>query len=373
MTETTAPRILVVDDTEGNRYAAVRALRRAGMDVVEAKNGGALALASVPDGVDLVVLDVDCPDMSGYDVLRTLKGTPKTARIPVIHLSMNHVDSADGMDEVGVQPDGYLTQPFDPRAFIGTVRTLLRAATAERQLLVATEEAKRANAVKADFLAAMSHELRTPLNAISGYVDLLLFGVHGTLTEVQRNDLERVRRSQIHLLSLINDVLNFARIAGGNIAIHMDNVVLHDVIRGSSELLTLQADAKGVSYEETCSNAFVVYADPDKVQQILVNLVGNAIKFTPAGGHVTVSCEEDGVNVLIRVSDTGAGIDEARLSDIFDPFVQIDRRLTPPGDQGIGLGLSISRELARAMDGDLTVHSVKGEGATFTLQLRKAS
>lgn len=365
------PRILVVDDTEGNRYAVARALRLAGMEIVEAATGRD-ALARAVDRVDLVVLDVNLPDISGHDVLRTLKNTPATARTPVLHLSASNIEGADWAYGLDAGADGYLTHPFDPLVLVATVRSLLRTADMERQLVLAKEEAERANATKADFLATMSHELRTPLNAIAGYVDLLLFGVHGPLTDAQRDDLERVRRSQVHLLSLINDVLSFARVERGGIAIQMDKVVLGDIIRQSGELIALQANAKGVAYSETCDTSLIVYADADKTQQILLNLLGNAVKFTPAGGRVALTCEQDGPSVLIRVADTGIGIDETRQEDIFEPFVQIDRHLTPTGNQGIGLGLSISRDLARAMSGDLTVTSAKGKGTTFTLQLQHA-
>lgn len=369
MNETPTPRILVVDDTEGNRYAVSRALRRAGMEVVEAERGEqGVALAS--QGIDLVVLDVNLPDMSGYDVLRILKSTPATARIPVLHLSASFINDADRAYGLESGADGYLTHPFDPAVLVATIRALLRTADVEHKLVLAKEEAERANAAKADFLATMSHELRTPLNAIAGYVDLLLLEVHGSLTELQRADLERVRRSQLHLLALINDVLSFARVERSDVAVQMDKVLVHDVIRRSGELITPQADAKGVTYVETCDTALVAHADADKVQQILVNLLGNAVKFTPAGGRITVSCSNDGPHVCITVGDTGIGIAEERLKDIFEPFVQIDRHLTPTGHQGVGLGLSISRELAHAMNGDLTVESTKGEGTTFTLRLR---
>jgi signal transduction histidine kinase len=173
-------------------------------------------------------------------------------------------------------------------------------------------------------------------------------------------------------LALINDELSFARVERDGIAIQMDNVVLQDIVRQSAELIVPQADAKGVTYEETCDPSFVVHVDADKTQQILFNLLGNAIKFTPSGGRVTLSCTQDGDAILLCVTDTGVGIDKTRLGDIFEPFVQIDRRLGPVGNQGIGLGLSISRELARAMHGDLTAASEKGEGTTFTLRLQHA-
>jgi signal transduction histidine kinase len=369
MNASTAPRILVVDDTEGNRYAASRTLRHAGMEVLEAETGQqALSLAN--QEIDLVVLDVNLPDMSGYDVLHALKAAPATARIPVLNLSASYIGNADRVYGLETGADGYMTHPVDPDVFVATVRALLRTADVERQLVSAKEEAEQANSTKAEFLATMSHELRTPLNAIAGYVDLLLLEVHGSINAQQRTDLERIRRSQQHLLSLINDVLSFARVERGDIAVQMEPVLVHDIIRRSGELITPQADAKGVRYTEACETALAADADADKTQQILVNLLVNAIKFTPAGGHVTVSGKRENQHVLISVADTGVGIAKERLSDIFEPFVQIDRHLTPAGNQGVGLGLSISRELARAMGGDLSVTSVKGEGTVFTLQLR---
>ncbi len=365
-------RVLVVDDTEGNRYAAAHTLRRAGIDVVEAETGRE-GLNRARDGVDLIVLDVKLPDMSGYDVLRTLKGSPETARIPVVHLSASHVENTDRVYGLEAGADGYLTHPFDPGVFVATVRALLRTADVERQLLVAKEEAESANRVKSEFLATMSHELRTPLNAIAGYVDLLLLGIRGPVTPEQRDDLERVRRSQTHLLGLINDLLNFTRIEAGQVQLRADRVNVLDVVHHAGELLAPQAAAKELSFDaHAATSECDAVGDADKIQQILVNLLGNAVKFTPPGGAVTIGCDCHDDAVYVRVSDTGVGIAPDRLDEIFEPFVQIDRHLTHPGQQGVGLGLAISRELARAMRGELSAESTVGAGSVFTLRLPRS-
>lgn len=231
------------------------------------------------------------------------------------------------------------------------------------------EEAQLANRAKSDFLAVMSHELRTPLNAIGGYTQLIDLGIHGPITDAQHDALHRIARSQAHLLRLINDVLNFARVDAGQVRYAMRDVPLSETIAALEPLVSLQMSAKRLTYMyEQCDAALTVYADSDKLQQIVLNLLTNAIKFTPEGGRVSVRCEHDGEHVRIRVEDTGVGIPQERVAAIFDPFVQLDRTTTQAMD-GVGLGLAISRDLARGMSGDLDATSELGVGSTFTVVL----
>jgi PAS domain S-box-containing protein len=248
-------------------------------------------------------------------------------------------------------------------------RLLLRERTARAEADAARVAAEHANDVKAQFLAAMSHELRTPLNAIGGYVDLLELGIRGPVTDSQREDLDRIRRNQRHLLGLINNVLNFAKIEAGHVEYHMTETPLHDILSGMYSLVAPQVHARGLEYEyRECGRSVIVRADVEKVQQILLNLLSNAIKFTEPGGHVRLECACTDITASVRVVDTGLGIPSTKLDAIFEPFVQVDQAFTREG-QGTGLGLSISRDLARAMGGDITVESVLGEGAVFTLSL----
>lgn len=234
------------------------------------------------------------------------------------------------------------------------------------------QEADEANRAKTSFLAAMSHELRTPLNAIAGYVELLLLGVRGPLNDQQVADLHRIRRSQQHLLSLINDILNFSRIDAGRVIYQVERVSLASVMANVTLMIERQAASRGISFEpHPCSPALVALADASKVEQVLLNLLTNALKFTPAGGRVELRCSGDGSMVTAEVSDTGVGMSADRLSDIFEPFVQLDRSFENPRE-GVGLGLAISRDLARAMQGDLTVESELGVGSTFRLTLPRA-
>jgi signal transduction histidine kinase len=241
---------------------------------------------------------------------------------------------------------------------------------ARRDLEAARADAEEANRAKSEFLATMSHELRTPLNAIAGYADLLLAGVRGDLSDAQRADVERIKRSGQHLLGLINDILNFAKLEAGQVEFHVSDLPVASLLQSLEELVRPQVDTKTLMYSQSvASNDLLVRGDAEKVRQVLLNLVTNAVKFTEPGGQICVECGADDQNVHIVVRDTGRGIADEHLARIFDPFVQIDRERTPKSQQGVGLGLSISRDLAQGMGGSLTATSTLGQGSTFTLTL----
>jgi signal transduction histidine kinase len=258
----------------------------------------------------------------------------------------------------------------------GTPTSLLGIVTdvTERVELLASEQSARqaaeaANLAKATFLATMSHELRTPLNAITGYADLLALGIRGPVNAAQLDDITRIKKSSQHLLSLINDILNFARLEAGRVEFNVSDVPVRELLADVDALVTPQMAGKGLRYEtDACLEQLVVRGDREKIQQVLLNLMTNAIKFTDEGG-ITIACDGDATTVRLRVRDTGRGIAPEKLGSIFQPFVQIDRQLTSESQQGVGLGLAISRDLARGMGGDLTVESTLGEGSTFTLAL----
>ena len=229
--------------------------------------------------------------------------------------------------------------------------------------------AETASHAKTAFLGTMSHELRTPLNAISGYVDLIDMGLRGPVTEAQHADLARIRHNQQHLLALITDVLNFVRVGNGRVLYDMADVVMKDVLANGVALVEPLIRQRPLGFDGiACDAAIVARADPERVTQILVNLLANAIKFTPPGGRLGIACEVTADAVLVRIMDTGVGIPTDKLESIFEPFIQVRSGLAGR-DHGVGLGLSISRDLARGMGGDLSVESEPGAGSTFTLSL----
>jgi signal transduction histidine kinase len=242
--------------------------------------------------------------------------------------------------------------------------------TARRASEEARTRADEANSAKTQFLAAMSHELRTPLNAIGGYTDLISMGLAGPVTTQQLEHLSRIKRSQEHLLGIINDILNFSRVEAGQLSYDLAPMAVHDVVHVVMLMISPQAESKGIRLsDERCEERLTAWADRAKVDQILLNLVSNAVKFTPRGGEITISCTAYGPEqVAIRVRDNGRGIPSQQLDSIFEPFVQVGRSLTDTRE-GTGLGLAISRDLARAMKGDILVTSTVDVGSEFTLVL----
>ena len=238
---------------------------------------------------------------------------------------------------------------------------------------LAKTRAEAANKAKMEFLAVMSHELRTPLNAIGGYAQLLEMGIKGPVSSSQVEDLQRIRRSQAHLLGLINDIMNFVRLETGRVAFHNKPHRVREILETIEALTDPQIRMNGLTYHATpCEESLTVWGDREKIEQILLNLVSNSIKFTARGGRIGLSCIREGEDVLFRVSDTGKGIPADRLVEIFDPFVQVNPKFSRSQD-GVGLGLAISRDLARGMGGDLTATSEEGVGSTFTLRLKTSA
>ena len=257
-------------------------------------------------------------------------------------------------------------------------RLLSRERNARAEADAARMAAEHANDVKAQFLAAMSHELRTPLNAIGGYVDLLQLGIRGPVTDAQREDLERIRKNQRHLLGLINNVLNLTRLETGRVEYRVRPVLVSSVLADLASLVQPQFAARDITLvsrllDGGSGSDLHVAVDREKLIQILTNLLGNAAKFTPGGGEVELRLEPgDAGMVQVQVRDTGPGIPADKLEVIFEPFVQLERSLTTPSE-GAGLGLAISRDLARGMGGDLWAESETGSGATLILTVPRAA
>ena len=282
---------------------------------------------------------------------------------------------------------GALAAQMNQRLVIASIREqelAERARELGEEARKLSEVAREANLAKSQFLSSMSHEIRTPLNAIIGYMALLDLEIAGPLTPGQSHYLARVRASSAHLLKLIEDVLDLAKVEAGRLNVKHEPARAAAAISAAVGLVEPQAGAAGITidYQEGDPDGYM--GDEDRVRQILLNLLANAVKFTERGGRVRVTCgttdapdPEAGLSperpwVFVRVTDTGIGIPPEMRESVFEAFVQTEQGLTRRRD-GTGLGLTISRELARRMGGDLTLRSADGEGSCFTLWLCSAA
>ncbi|MFL6248125.1 MAG: ATP-binding protein [Thermoanaerobaculia bacterium] len=290
-------------------------------------------------------------------------------RVDEIYLALRTKDSRDMpmlLNGVRRERDGVMVSDC---VFV----RMIHRSVYEDQLLQARRSAEQANAAKASFLSMMSHDLRTPLTAIIGYADLLAAGVLRTDapasgTDEQRFSIERIREAARDLMVMINDVLSFAQLESGRVEVRPVALKVRDAIARAESLIRLRLRESGLTFTfEPCEDE--ILADPDRLQQILLNLLTNAIKFTERGGRITVSCTRDGDRVSIHIRDSGIGIAADQLQRVFEPFVQLDAQAVDESHRGVGLGLAISRDLARAMNCELTVESEPGNGSVFTLDL----
>ena len=257
-------------------------------------------------------------------------------------------------------------------ALATTQATLLERDRARADAEDAQRTAQSANEAKSRFLNMMSHELRTPLGAIGGYAALLEEGIHGSLNEEQRKFIGRIRHNQAHLLNLVNELLDLGKIESGRIELNPGPVPVQAVVESVYSMIEPQMRARDLLLQvEAPDPRLHFYADRDRVEQIVLNVLSNAVKFTPAGGTVRIMAGRDGDEISFRVQDTGVGIPPDKLDVIFDAFVQVEASQNRAYG-GTGLGLAISRQLARAMGGDLKVKSTLGEGSTFSLSLPRS-
>lgn len=374
-TDPSAPTtILVVDDNPGTLYATSRTLKNAGFVIAQATNGSdAVHHAASGNLVDLIVLDVNLPDQDGFEVCRQIRARTPGIHIPVIYLSASFVTDVDKVIGFEAGADGYLTHPVDPTVLVATVGAFLRARAveAERQRLLisertAREEAERANRAKDEFLATLSHELRSPLNAIIGWAEVLR--ANPALEKDALDAVSVIVRNARFQAQLISDLLDVSRITAGKLQLTIEHVEARELVEEAVNLMHHAAQTKNITVDWSVDpNVAWLRGDSARLQQILTNLVGNAIKFSPANSLVTISVRRVNGNAEISVQDQGRGIAPEDMPRIFDRFWQQDtssRRV----HTGLGLGLAIVRSLAEMHGGAVSVTSEgEGKGARFSV------
>ncbi|WP_288132465.1 response regulator [Accumulibacter sp.] len=366
------PKILVVDDLAANRRAIRAALRGVEATIVEAGNGFDALAITLEEEFALILLDVQMPEMDGFEVCERLSANPQTADTPVIFITAAHNSPEDRIHGYRTGATDYLAKPINDQLLLAKTRVFLRLYQQNRALQAALEAAKVADRVKDAFLANVSHELRTPLNAVIGLSALAL---NHSSDPRQREYLEKVSDAGQTLLAIINDLLDLTKIAAGEMSLECTPFSLQKTVARALSVIGHHAIEKGLRLESRIDERLpeLLLGDPLRIEQILLNLLNNSLKFTETGWVVVRIAIEDiddqQAGLLIEVEDSGIGMSESEIARIYQPFVQADPSITRKHG-GTGLGLAICKQLAEGMQGSIEVSSRLGEGTRFRVHLR---
>ncbi len=375
-------RILVVDDEKEIRDFLSMALSRVGNFQVELASSGEEALQKIEkESFDLVLTDLKMPKVDGIQLMTEIARL-KPEILTIMMTGHGTIDSA--LEAMKRGASDYLMKPLSIDELIIRIRKVLeerqrfiRLKDFADQLERANQELRRIDAIKSEFVSVASHELRTPLAAIKNAVQLILKGKTGAINENQEKFLSMAERNINRLTNILNDLLNLSRIESGKIELKFKTVALEEIIELTASSLRPQADTKSIQIEVDVPESLPeVYGDPEKVEQILTNLIGNAIKFSPEGGNILINAKihsterggDFGDRVAVSVKDTGIGIPPEHLEAIFEKFHQVEGSLHR-SVSGTGLGLAITKGLVEAHQGKIWVESDMGRGSTFTFTL----
>jgi signal transduction histidine kinase len=370
--------IFIVDDIPANLGVLDEFLTQQGFEVLMASDGESAVNKIEKAQPHLILLDVLMPKgIDGFETCQRLKANLQTKEIPIIFMTAltDIVDKVKGFKLGAVD---YITKPFQQEEVLARIKTHLRIYQLQQQSHTQNEELRFANAklaraarMKDEFLANMSHELRTPLVAILGISEALLEEIYGEINIAQQKSVRTIQESGKHLLSLINEILDLAKIESGKLKLEKTKVSVTEVSQTCLRLIKELAQKKRIKIKTIFDqDVITLNADERYLKHILINLLNNAVKFTPEKGIVTLAITGDVKEKLVQISisDTGIGIAQEDKEKLFEPFIQLDAQLNRH-HEGTGLGLSLVYRLTEMHGGSVTVESEIGKGSCFTISL----
>jgi two-component system cell cycle sensor histidine kinase PleC len=365
---TQARSILIVDDDPVVRALTRESLEDEGYELAEAEDGSAAYEACQRTAPEIIICDVVMPGMDGFELCRRLRQRPETASIPILMATgLDDYQSIAAAFDAGATD--FIAKPLNWLILKYRVRYMLRAARAFAELVAAKERAEIADRSKSTFLANMSHELRTPLNAVIGFSELMQSAALGPISPQYAEYAKIIGDSGAHLLTIINDILDIAKAEAQGLKLGNDEAHLPEIVSFSASMVEAMAKKASIALTVEVAPALPQFrCDAKKLQQILINLLANAIKFTPAGGAVSLLVSRDPAgDLLMRIADTGVGIPQDKISVALSPFGQVDSPLAEKND-GVGLGLPLTKRLVELHDGTLRIDSEPDRGTTVTLR-----